>query len=132
MLTIIGEAIRARLEGLSLFKVVEKGFSKRVLQAPPSAVFFLVLDEMETDSPAALRKLTWEVAILSSYLDPVKGQADMEKMIDAVRDAFTDWEATPVGSLRASVPRIRYEGVEDTLLIYTARIALGVFPTNFA
>lgn len=131
MLTTIGEAIKTRLEELSLFKVVEKGFSKRALQSPPSAVFFLVLDEIETDLPSSLRKLTWEVAILSSYLDPVKGQVDMEKMVDAVREAFTDWEATPVGSLRASVPRIRYEGVEDTLLIYTARITLGVFPTNF-
>lgn len=131
MLTIIGEAIKARLEGLGLFKVVEKGFSKRALQSPPSAVFFLYSDEVATDTPSATRRLTWEVALLVSYLDPVKGQAAMDGLIDAFRPAFTNWRPVPVGCLPASVPRIRYEGVEDTLLIYTARITMDVFPATF-
>lgn len=131
MLAMIGEAIKVRLEGLGLFKVVEKGFSKRALQSPPSAVFFLYSDEMATDTPSPTRRLTWEVALLVSYIDPVKGQTAMDGLIDAVRPAFTKWLAAPVGCLPASVPRIRYEGIEDTLLIYSARITMDVFPATF-
>jgi len=128
MLATIGGAIKARLEGLAVFNVVEKGFSKRALSSPPSAVYFLVNDEMATDTPSPTRRLTWEVALLVSYLDPVKGQATMDGLIDAVRPAFTKWIAVPVGCLPASVPRIRFEGTEDTLLIYSARITMDVFP----
>lgn len=130
MLKIIGDAIKARLESLGLFKVVEKGFSKRSLQSPPSAVVFLVDDDAVTDSPSSIRRLTWEVAMMVSYIDPVKSQAAMEDIIDAVRPAFTQWEAVAIGCLPASVSRIRYEGVEETLLIYTARITTGVFPNT--
>jgi len=128
MLTIIGDAIKARLEGLGLFKVVEKGFSKRALQSPPSAVFFLVDDAEGTDTPDVTRKLTYEIALLVSYIDPVKALTQMEAIIDAVRPSFIGWEPLPLGCLQASVPRIRYEGVEDTLLIYTARLTVPVFP----
>lgn len=128
MLTILGDAIKARLEGLGLFKVVEKGFSKRALQSPPSAVFFLLDDERVTDSPYSMRQLTWEIALLVSYLDPVKGQAFMDDLIDAVRATFSDWLPVSAGCLPSAVPRIRYEGVEDTLLIYTARVTMQAVP----
>ncbi len=128
MLTTIGNAIKTRLEGLGTFKVVERGFSKRALQSPPSAVFFLADDERVTDSPYFTRQLTWEIALLVSYLDPVIGQATMDGLVDAVRPAFSNWLPVPAGCLPAAVPRIRYEGVEDSLLIYTVRVTMQVVP----
>lgn len=128
MLKVIGDAIQARLEGLGMFKAVERGFSKRALQSPPSAVFFLYDDEQVTDSPYAMRKLTYEIALLASYIDPVKGQALMDELIDGVRPAFTEWLPVTPGCLPVSVTRIRYEGVEDTLLIYTIRVTMQVVP----
>lgn len=128
MLKVIGDAIQARLEGLGMFKAVERGFSKRALQSPPSAVFFLYDDEQVTDSPYAMRKLTYEIALLASYIDPVKGQALMDALVDGVRPAFTDWLPVTPGCLPVSVTRIRYEGVEDTLLIYTIRVTMQVVP----
>jgi hypothetical protein len=130
MLNTIGEAIKARLEGLGKFNVVEKGFSKRVLQSPPSAVFFLVEDERAADSPYITRLLTWEIALLAGYLDPVKGQTLMDDLVDAIPPAFTGWRAVTSGCLPATVSRIRYEGVEDSLLIYTARVTMQVVPEN--
>lgn len=128
MLTTIGNAIKARLEGLGVFKVVERGFSKRALQSPPSAVFFLADDEEVVDDPAVTRRLVYEVALLVSYLDPAKGQEQMEAIIDAVRPQFVQWDPVGKGCEPAKVPRIRYEGVEDTLLIYSARITMEVYP----
>ena len=128
MLTTIGNAIKARLEGLGTFKVVERGFSKRALQSPPSAVFFLADDEEVVDDPEVTRRLIYEVALLVSYLDPAKGQEQMEAIIDAVRPQFVQWEPVEKGCEPAKVPRIRYEGVEDTLLIYSARITMEVYP----
>lgn len=128
MLKVIGDAIQARLEGLGMFKAVERGFSKRALQSPPSAVFFLYDDEQVTDSPYAMRKLTYEIALLASYIDPVKGQAMMDALVDSVRPAFIEWLPVTPGCLPASVTRIRYEGVEDTLLIYTIRVTMQVVP----
>jgi hypothetical protein len=128
MLAAIGNAIKARLEGLGTFKVVERGFSKRALQSPPSAVFYLYSDESVTDDPESARKLTYEIALLVSYLDPEKGQVAMDELIDAVRPAFTRWEPVEKGSEEASIPRIRWEGVEDSLLIYSARVTLDVYP----
>lgn len=132
MLAILSAATKARLEGLASFKVVEQGFSKRALQSPPSAVFFLVEDELITDSPSKTRRLTWEIAILASYLDPVRGQATMDGLIDQIRPAFSGWRPVEVGSLPTTVPRIRYEGIEDTLLIYTARVTMEVFPESIS
>jgi len=128
MLATIGDAIKARLEGLNLFKAVENGFSKRALQSPPSAVFFLSSDTIATDTPSPTRRLIWEVVFLVSYIDPVKGQGTMNEILDAVRPAFTRWQAVPVGCLPSSVPRIRFEGTEETLLIYSAQITMDVFP----
>lgn len=132
MLTTIGDAIKDRLEGLAVFKVVEKGFSKRALSSPPSAVYFLADDERVTDSPYPTRLLTWEIALLASYLDPAKGQAVMDELIDAVRPAFSNWLAVNPGCLPAMVPKIRFEGVEDTLLIYTARVSMQVVPEKIS
>lgn len=130
MLNTIGEAIKARLEGLGKFNVVEKGFSKRALQSPPSAVFFLVENERVADSPYMTRLLTWEIALLAGYLDPVKGQTLMDDLVDTITPAFTGWLAVTSGCFPATVPRIRYEGVEDSLLIYTARVTMQVVPEN--
>ena len=128
MLTTLGDAIKARLEGLGVFKVVEQGFSKRALQSPPSAVFFLSADEEAANTPYVTRKLTWEIALLASYLDPVKGLAQMNDLVDAVRPAFIHWLPVPAGCLPTAAPMIRYEGVEDTLLIYTVRVTMQAFP----
>jgi len=130
MLSAIATAIKERLEGLAAFKVVERGFSRRALQAPPAAVFFLAADELRTDMPSATRRLEWDVVLLVSYLDPEKGQAAMETLIDQVRPAFTNWRPVAVGSLPASVPRIRFEATEDTLLIYSVRVVMDVFPNT--
>jgi len=127
MLKTLGEAIKARLEGLEVFKAVEQGFSKRALQSPPSAVFFLYDDEEVANKPVT-RKLTWEIALLVSYLDQVKGQALMHDLIDTVRPAFIGWLPVTAGCLPTAAPRFRYEGVEDTLLIYTGRVTMQVVP----
>lgn len=128
MLKVIGDAIQAQLEGLGKFKAVEQGFSQRALQSPPSAVYFLVSDEGIVDEPAVTRKLTYEIALLINYTDPVKAQEQMEATIDDVRSLFTLWEPVESGCQPSSVTNIRYEGVEGTLLIYSARVALEVYP----
>jgi hypothetical protein len=128
MLTTLGTSIKTRLQGLDLFKVVEEGFSKNALQSPPSAVFFLFDDVGVTDKPSPTRRLTYEIALMVSYVDPVKGQAAMNGIIDAVRPAFTKWLPVSPGCLPVSCPKIRYEGIENTLLIYSARITMDVFP----
>ena len=128
MLATIAAAIKTRLEDLGQFKVVERGFSKRALQSPPSAVFFLAEDVMRSDKPSPTRTLAWDIALLVSYLDPVKGQETMETLIDLVRPAFTDWRPVAVGCLPSSVPQIRFEANEDTLLVYSVRVTMDVFP----
>lgn len=128
MLTTIGEAIKTRLEGLGVFKAVEQGFTQRVLKSPPSAVFFLLDDEEVTNTPYATRKLTWEIALLVSYLDKGQGQALMHDLIDKVRPAFIGWLPVTAGCLPTAMPRFRYEGVEETLLIYTGRVTMQVVP----
>jgi len=128
MLTILGDAIKARLETLAVFKAVDQGFSQRVLKSPPSAVFFLSSDEEKVNTPYITRTLTWEIALLVSYLDPVKGLAQMNDLIDAVRPAFVQWLPVSAGCLPTLVPMVRYEGVEDTLLIYTVRVTMQAIP----
>jgi hypothetical protein len=130
MLGTIAAAITARLEGLTVFKVVERGFSKRALQSPPSAVFYLAEDQIRTDKPSPTRTLAWDIALLVSYLDPVRGQETMETLIDLVRPAFTNWRPVAAGCLPASVPHIRFEANEDTLLVYSVRVTMDVFPNT--
>ena len=130
MLATIAAAIKTRLDGLGAFKVVERGFSKRALQSPPSAVFFLAEDTMRSDKPSPTRTLTWDIALLVSYLDPVKGQETMETLIDLVRPAFTDWRPVAAGCLPSSVPHVRFEANEDTLLVYSVRVTMDVFPNT--
>lgn len=128
MLTTIGAAIKARLESLGVFKVVEQGFSRRAISSPPSAVFFLGSDDEVVNTPYVTRKLTWEIALLVSYLDTAKGLAEMNVLIDAVRPALIGWQPVAAGCLPTASPSIRYEGVEDTLLIYTIRVTMQVVP----
>lgn len=128
MLTTIGAAIKTRVESLSLFKVVEQGFSKRALSTPPSAVFFLAADRRVQESPYVVRELEWNVALLVSYLDPAKAHPAMDDRLDAVRQLFVGWVPTPAGSKPAVVGDIRFEAAEDTLLIYTVPLTLTVMP----
>jgi hypothetical protein len=130
MLATLRPAIKARLEYAYAFKAVEPSFTQRALQSPPSAVFFLLSDEEVVNSPAVTRRLTYEVALLVSYIDPARGQEEMDAIIDAVRPAFIEWEPAAKGCQPASIPRIRYEGVEDTLLIYSARVTMEVYPNT--
>ncbi len=128
MLSDLRAAIKARLEGAYPFHIVEAGFSQRALQVPPSAVFFLTEDKNLTDLPTATRGLTYEVALLVNYADPVKAQEQMEEIIDAVRASLTQWLPQDNGCEPAIVTDISFHGVEGTLLIYTARMTIEVYP----
>jgi hypothetical protein len=128
MLADLRAAIKARLEAAYAFRAVESGFSQRVLQSPPSAAFFLVSDQGQADEPAVARVLTYEVALLVSYTDPVKAQEHVEEMLDMVRQSFTGWLPAEAGCQPMSVPEFRFQGVEGTLLIYTGRMSIEVYP----
>lgn len=128
MLAELRTAIKARLETAYPFRVVEAGFSQRVLQSPPAAVFFLVADTGLADEPAITRVLTYEIALLVSYTDPVKAQEQVEEMLDRVRPSLTGWLPEEAGCQPASVPEFRFQGVEGTLLIYTGRMTIEVYP----
>jgi len=130
MLEDLRDAIKARLEAAYPFHIVEAGFSQRALQSPPAAVFFLTADRGKNDEPTVDRVLSYEIALLVSYADPVKAQAQMEDIIDAVRAALTGWLAAATGCEEASVPEFRFHGVEGTLLIYTASVTIEVYPAT--
>jgi hypothetical protein len=131
MLADLRTAIKARLAATYPFRVVEAGFSQRALQSPPAAIFFLLEDDRVADDPAMDRSLTYEIALLVSYTDPVKAQEQIEEIIDAVRDGITGWKPLATGVEPASVPKFRYQGVEGTLLIYTGRMTIEVYPDIF-
>jgi hypothetical protein len=128
MLAGLRAAIKARLEDAYPFRAVESGFSQRALQSPPAAVFFLVSDTKQADEPAVTRVLTYEIALLVSYTDPVKAQEQIEEMLDMVRPSFTGWLPAETGCQPMSVPEFRFQGVEGTLLIYTGRVTIEVYP----
>ncbi len=132
MLETVATALKARLEGLDLFNVVEQGFSRRVLSAPPSAVCFLVEDGRVKESPYVQRELVWNVALMVSFLEPEKAQTTMNGLIDAVRGALVEWIPVPAGAKPCVVGPIRFEAVEDTLLIYTVRVTMEVIPEMIA
>lgn len=131
MLAELRTAIKTRLETTYPFRVVEAGFSQRVLQSPPAAVFFLVDDDKITDEPEVDRSLVYEIALLVSYTDPVKAQEQIEDIIDAVRKSLTGWLPSDTGCEPASVPKFRFQGVEGTLLIYTGRMTIEVYPDTY-
>ena len=128
MLADLRKAIKAKLESAYAFRVVEAGLSNRVMQSPPSAAFFLVTDKGKNDEPAVDRILTYEIALLVSYTDPVKAQEQMEEIIDALRTSLTGWLPAEGGCEEASIPEFRYQGVDGTLLIYTGRMTIEVYP----
>lgn len=130
MLDIIAAAIKARLEEIGGFNTVAHGFSKRALQSPPSAVFFLVEDREVPTAPMVTRDLSWHIALVVSYIDPDRAQETITGHIDAVRIAFSGWVPVPRGSRPCTVPEIRFEAVEDTLLIYTVQVAMQVVPVK--
>jgi hypothetical protein len=131
MLNTIATAIEDRLRGLSLFKSVGQSITRQTLGMLPAAVFYLTADKKGTDRPSVSRELTWEINILISQSAVDQGQAKAMTCIDAVREAFSDWQAFPSGCLATSVPEISIVGVEDTLLIYSAKIEMRVFPERF-
>ena len=130
MLDIIAAAIKARLEEIGGFNTVAQGFSKRALQSPPSAVFFLVEDRDVPDAPMITRHLFWHIALVVSYIDQVKAQEAINGHIDAVRTAFGGWVPVPRGCRPCTVPEVRFEAVEDTLLLYTVQVAMQVVPVK--
>jgi len=130
MLETVADSLKATLEGTGLFNVVEQGFSRRALSSPPSAVFFMAEDGRVTDSPYITRKLSWDIALMVSYIDPVKAHEKMNTIIDELRETLSEWRPTERGSLPSTVERIDFEVVEDTLLIYSARVAMQVVPAN--
>ena len=132
MLNTLADAIKAHLELAYPFKTVDMGFTKRVLQSPPSAAFFLIDDEGVDDTRPYLRRLTWEIALLASYVDPVKGVREMHDIIDAVRPSFSEGGPVAAGCLPTAAPRFHCEGVEDTLLIYTGRVVMQAVPANIS
>jgi hypothetical protein len=133
MLTTIAAAIKTRLEGLNLFKVVEESITKRALQSPPSAVFYLASDKKVADLPTSERELNWEIALIVNAMTPDKGQASANACIDAVRDAFTHWRAVTTGGIMpSSVSLIKLEGIENTLLVYSVRVDIRAIPNVVA
>jgi hypothetical protein len=131
MLNTIATAIEDRLKALSLFKSVGMSFTGKTMGLLPAAVFYLTADKKGTDRPSVSRDLVWEVDILVSQVAADQGQTKAMICIDAVREAFSDWQAFPSGCLATSVPEISIVGVEDTLLIYSAKIEMRVFPERF-
>ena len=130
MLSDLRGAIKDRLESAYPFRIVEAGFSQRALQTPPSAVFFLAADKKQVDLPTQARMLAYDIAFLVNYTDPVKAQEEMEDIIDAVRDSLTEWLPADSGCEEASVPEFQFHGVEGTLLIYTGRMTIEVYPAT--
>lgn len=128
MLSRLRDAIKSRLETSYPFNVVEAGVSQRALQSPPAAVFFMSDDAKLADDPVVARLLTYEIALLVSYIDPVKAQEQVEEMLDRVRPSLTGWLPDEAGCQPASVPEFRFQGVEGTLLIYTGRMTIEVYP----
>jgi hypothetical protein len=131
MLSTIAAAIEARLISLGCFKTVEQSITKRALSAPPSAVFYLAGDKANADKPSVARDLDWDVVILTSSLGADQGQAKALECLDAVRDGFSNWQATATGVMPATVPAVQFEGIEDTVLVYVARISMRAFPQTF-
>ena len=129
MIDEIGDAIVARLDGLGLFRLVEKTISAKALQVPPAVVVFLAYDRKVVDKPTVTRELGWDLLLLVPALGVGRGQKKMSSYIDNVRDAFVDWLPWDSGGvLPADVPEIRLEGIENTLLVYTIRVTMRVMP----
>lgn len=129
MLTKIAQAIEAELVGTEKFRSVEQSISAGMLKSPPSVAFFLANDKLVTDSPMVTRELSWDLVLMTPALGVDKGLANAGECIDIVRRTFSGWLAfTTGGVLPATVPEIRLEGIEQTLLVYTVRLTMKVMP----
>lgn len=132
MIERIADAIEARLQGMGLFKAVEKTVTAKILKSPPSVAVFLAFDRMDTDKPTTTRLLVWDLLLTVSALGAKKGD-DAGSYLDAIRDAFIGWRPwTTGGVLPAEVPEIRMEGIEQTMLVYTVRLTMKVMPAIIA
>lgn len=133
MIDRIATEIEARLKSLGVFKAVERTVTASILKTPPSAALFLDSDRKVVDKPTATRDLHWDIVLMIPALGADKGKAMAGDCIDAVRDAFTDWQPwTTGGVLPSEVPEVRLEGVERTILVYTVRLTMRVMPEIIA
>lgn len=129
MIDRIAEAIEERLKGLGIFKAVERTVTAKILQSPPSAAVFLAVDREKFNKPTVTRTLAWDILVLVPAHGSGKGQKVAGDCIDAVRGAFILWRPwTTGGIMPAEVPEIRLEGIEQTMLVYTVRLAMEVMP----
>jgi len=126
--TRIAEAIEAELKSLGLFKAVEKTVSAKVLQTPPSVAVYLASNRKAASKPTVTRELGWDLVLVMSALGADKGQAAAGDITDAVSVAFTDWRPWTTGGVLPSEVDIVLEGIEGTMLIYTARLTMKVMP----
>jgi hypothetical protein len=129
MIDQIAQEIETRLKGLGIFKAVERTVNAKVLQSPPSAAIFLAYDRKVADKPTITRELGWDLLLMIPAQGINKGQKAAGDCIDMVRDSFIGWRPwTSGGVLPAEVPEIRLEGIEQNMLVYTARITIQAMP----
>lgn len=129
MLTKIADAIEAALVGTGQFRAVEQSISAGILRTPPSVAFFLAHDRGVVDTPMVTRELSWDLVLMTPALGADKGLAGAGQCIDTVRRTFSGWLPFETGGvLPATVPEIRLEGIEQTLLVYTVRLTMRVMP----
>ncbi len=132
MIETIEKKIEELLTSLDIFKVVERSISKKSLQSPPSAGILLAFDK-ENASKAISRDLGWDIMLMIPALGIAKGRTAGNNYIDAVRNAFVDWRPlTTGGVMPAKVPMIRLEGIQGTMLVYSARVTMEAIPKVFA
>ncbi|MBU1564226.1 MAG: hypothetical protein KJ630_01190 [Proteobacteria bacterium] len=129
MIDAIANAIEGALKGLKIFKAVERTVNTKILQSPPSVAFFLAYDRQVANKPTATRDLGWDLLLMIPALGVGKGGKSAGDCIDTVRSAFIGWRPwTSGGVLPAEVPEIKLEGIEQTVLVYTARLTMRVMP----
>lgn len=130
MIDQIAQEIENTLKALGIFKAVERTVNTKILQSPPS-VAVLYAGERQKENDPVVRLLTWELLLMIPALGVGKGQKPAGDCIDLVRDTFINWLPFDTGGvLPAEVPDIKLEGIEQTLLVYTARMTMEVIPEN--
>ncbi len=128
MIQTVASAMVSRLEGLDIFRAVERGVGGKILQTPPAAAVILN-DEKEAENSPVVRELGFDVVLSIPAMGSDKGHDAADDIIDAVRNVFVDQVLLPSGGVTpAKVPFIRLEGMERNLLIYTARVTMQAMP----
>lgn len=133
MIDEIAEKIETRLKGLGIFKAVERTITANILQSPPAAAVFLAYDREIANKPSEQRELGWDIMLMIPALGAAKGTVLAGRCIDAVREAFVGWFVSGTGGVMpAKVPEVRLEGVERTVIVYSVRVTIEVFPATLA